>query len=163
MGSIDKIIRILVAVIIAALYFTNQISGTLAIILGILAVVFAATSLIGFCPLYLPFGISTRKKIIEIRHKSKNRLFKKMKTKVTIIDVRTPAEFMSGHVAESINIPLQEITQRLDEIKNMQQPIVLCCASGGRSGQATAFLRGHGIECENGGSWLDVHYAFQPN
>lgn len=62
MGSIDKIIRILVAVIIAALYFTNQISGTLAIILGILAVVFAATSLIDFCPLYLPFGISTRKK-----------------------------------------------------------------------------------------------------
>jgi len=74
-----------------------------------------------------------------------------------IIDVRTPGEFMGGHVAGSINIPLQEIQQRLDEIKSFQQPIVLCCASGGRSGQATAFLKHHGVDCENGGSWFDVN------
>ncbi|TKB96415.1 DUF2892 domain-containing protein [Pedobacter cryotolerans] len=64
MGTVDKVIRILVAVFIGVLYFTNVISGTLAIILGILAVVFVLTSFISFCPLYLPFGISTfRKKI----------------------------------------------------------------------------------------------------
>ncbi|MFA9192213.1 MULTISPECIES: YgaP family membrane protein [Flavobacterium] len=64
MGTVDKVIRILVAVVIGVLYFTNVISGTLAIILGILAVVFVLTSFISFCPLYLPFGISTfRKKI----------------------------------------------------------------------------------------------------
>lgn len=64
MGTTDKVIRILVAVVIGILYFTNVISGTLAIILGILAVVFVLTSFISFCPLYLSFGISTfRKKI----------------------------------------------------------------------------------------------------
>lgn len=62
MGTIDKAIRILVAVVIAALYFTSVISGTLAIVLGILAVVFILTSFISFCPLYLPFGINTLKK-----------------------------------------------------------------------------------------------------
>lgn len=61
MGSIDKTIRILLAVSIAALYFTGQISGPAAIILGGLAIVFVVTSFISFCPLYLPFGISTRK------------------------------------------------------------------------------------------------------
>lgn len=62
MGATDKAIRILVAVVIAVLYFTNTISGTLAIVLGILAVVFILTSFISFCPLYLPFGINTLKK-----------------------------------------------------------------------------------------------------
>jgi rhodanese-related sulfurtransferase len=81
----------------------------------------------------------------------------------TIVDVRTPGEFMGGHVAGSINIPLQEIPNRLSELKELQQPIVLCCASGGRSGQATTFLRNQGINCENGGSWLDVNYKYQSN
>jgi hypothetical protein len=62
MGSTDKIIRILAAVLIAVLYFTNLISGTLAIILLAFAGVFILTSFISFCPLYLPFGISTKPK-----------------------------------------------------------------------------------------------------
>lgn len=80
-----------------------------------------------------------------------------MSNKQTIVDVRTPGEFMGGHVAGSINIPLQEIQQRIDEIKALPQPIILCCASGNRSGQATSFLKSHGIDCSNGGSWLDVN------
>jgi len=79
-----------------------------------------------------------------------------MKAK-TIIDVRTPGEFMGGNVAGSLNIPLQELQARLTEIKSMPQPIILCCASGGRSGQATVFLKQHGVDCMNGGSWLDVN------
>jgi rhodanese-related sulfurtransferase len=75
----------------------------------------------------------------------------------TIVDVRTPTEFMGGHVAGSINIPLQEIPDRLQEFKNLAQPIILCCASGNRSGQATAYLKANGIECTNGGSWLSVN------
>lgn len=63
MGSTDKIIRIAIAVIIAMLYFTNTISGTVALVLGAFAVIFLLTSFISFCPLYSPFGISTRKKI----------------------------------------------------------------------------------------------------
>ncbi len=62
MGTIDKVIRILVAVVVVALYFTNVISGTLGIILLALAAVFVVTSLVSFCPLYLPFGLSSRKK-----------------------------------------------------------------------------------------------------
>ncbi len=61
MGNIDRGIRILVAVAIIALYFMNQISGTVAIIGLVLAAVFILTSFISFCPLYLPFGLSTRK------------------------------------------------------------------------------------------------------
>lgn len=75
----------------------------------------------------------------------------------TIIDVRSPGEFMGGNVMGSINIPLQEIPQRVTELKNMKAPLVLCCASGGRSGQAHGYLTQQGIECYNGGSWLDVN------
>jgi rhodanese-related sulfurtransferase len=75
-----------------------------------------------------------------------------------IVDVRTAEEFGGGNAEGSINIPLQEIERRLDELKNLKQPLVLCCASGNRSGQATKYLMQQGIECCNGGSWLDVNY-----
>lgn len=61
MGSADRVIRLTFAAIIAVLYFTNLISGTLAIVLVVLAAVFVLTSFISFCPLYYPFGISTCK------------------------------------------------------------------------------------------------------
>ena len=62
MGTIDKVIRILVAVVAAVLYFTHVISGTLAIVLLALSAIFIVTSFLGFCPLYIPLGLSTRKK-----------------------------------------------------------------------------------------------------
>ncbi len=62
MGSLDRIIRFLIVVVVAVLYFSGVISGTLALILGILAIIFLLTSLVGFCPLYVPFKISTRNK-----------------------------------------------------------------------------------------------------
>ena len=62
MGLIDKVIRILIAVVVIALYYASVISGTLAIILLILAGIFILTSLIGICPLYMPFGLNTAKK-----------------------------------------------------------------------------------------------------
>lgn len=62
MGTIDKAIRIALAVLVGILYFTGQIGGTVAIVLGVFAIVFVLTSLISFCPLYLPFGISTKSK-----------------------------------------------------------------------------------------------------
>lgn len=61
MGIIDRASRVTAAVVIGALYFTHQITGTLAIVLGIFAVVFVVTAVVGFCPLYVPFGLSTRK------------------------------------------------------------------------------------------------------
>jgi hypothetical protein len=62
MGTIDKLIRILVAVVFAVLYFTHVVSGTLGIILLALAGIFVLTSLLSICPLYLPFGLRTTKK-----------------------------------------------------------------------------------------------------
>ena len=62
MGIVDRVIRVLLVALVAVLYFTGVISGVLAIVLGVLAVVFLLTSIVGVCPLYLPFGISTKRK-----------------------------------------------------------------------------------------------------
>lgn len=77
---------------------------------------------------------------------------------MTIVDVRTRGEFAGGNVNGSINIPLNEVVDRADEIKGLQQPVIFCCASGGRSGQATQYFKSLGLECENGGSWMDVNF-----
>lgn len=61
MGTVDRAVRAIFAVVVAVLYFTGAISGTVAIILGVLALVFLATSLVGTCPLYIPFKLSTKK------------------------------------------------------------------------------------------------------
>ncbi|MCS7018156.1 MAG: DUF2892 domain-containing protein [Cytophagales bacterium] len=62
MGTTDRLIRVLVAAVIAALYFANIISGTVATILLVVAGIFVLTSLVSFCPLYAPLGISTCKR-----------------------------------------------------------------------------------------------------
>ena len=62
MGTVDKVIRILVAVLVVILYFTHVITGVLAIILLAVAAIFVVTSFLSFCPLYWPFGLSTREK-----------------------------------------------------------------------------------------------------
>ncbi|MBW2560248.1 MAG: DUF2892 domain-containing protein [Deltaproteobacteria bacterium] len=62
MGSIDRSIRTILALVVAVLYFTGNISGIAAIILGVLAIIFLITSFVGFCPLYTVLGISTNKK-----------------------------------------------------------------------------------------------------
>ena len=73
-----------------------------------------------------------------------------------IIDVRTPAEFAGGSVANAKNIPLQELEARREEIIASVKPVVFCCASGNRSGQATEYFKSLGLQCENGGSWTQV-------
>jgi hypothetical protein len=59
MGSADRIIRLIIAAVVGVLYFTGIISGTIGIVLLVLAGVFVLTSLISFCPIYAPFGIKT--------------------------------------------------------------------------------------------------------
>ena len=72
----------------------------------------------------------------------------------TIIDVRTPEEFGMGCVEGSTNIPLDQVPLKIEEFKNMERPLVLCCASGNRSGQALQFLEANGVEdIYNGGGW----------
>lgn len=79
----------------------------------------------------------------------------------TIVDVRTVAEFNGGNVAGSINIPLQEVVEREGEIMALKQPVMFCCLSGGRSGQATDYFKSKGLDCENGGGWLEVVEALK--
>ncbi len=62
MGNTDRIIRVVVAIVLGVLYFTGQVTGTMGIVALVLAAVFVLTSLVGTCPLYLPFGIRTNSK-----------------------------------------------------------------------------------------------------
>ncbi|HUI30307.1 MAG TPA: DUF2892 domain-containing protein [Candidatus Acidoferrales bacterium] len=61
MGSVDRTIRVIIALLIGILYLAGQINGILALILGIVAVIFLLTSIVSFCPLYVPFKLSTKK------------------------------------------------------------------------------------------------------
>lgn len=65
MGNTDKIVRTIIAALFAVLYFTGVVGGTFGIILLVLAVILLLTSIIGFCPLYIPFGFSTKDKETE--------------------------------------------------------------------------------------------------
>ncbi|MCF8278690.1 MAG: rhodanese-like domain-containing protein [Flavobacteriales bacterium] len=73
-----------------------------------------------------------------------------------IIDVRTPEEYRSGHIKQSVNIPLNLIPNKVNELKRKNKPIITCCRSGARSGMAADQLRKAGIEVENGGPWNSV-------
>lgn len=70
-----------------------------------------------------------------------------------ILDVRTLGEYKAGHIKGSKNIPLDQIQGKVQELKKLNKPIIACCRSGARSGQATSFLKQNGIECINGGGW----------
>lgn len=75
----------------------------------------------------------------------------------TLVDVRTPEEFAEGHAPNAINIPLDQVPQRIKEFKEMKKPIIAYCRSGNRSGMATSLLKQSGIqEVYNGGALEDV-------
>lgn len=77
--------------------------------------------------------------------------------KKIIIDVRSEGEFLSGSAIGAINIPLNEIENRSDEIAAMDGEIILCCASGNRSGMAQQILAQKNIKTYNGGSWISAN------
>lgn len=79
-----------------------------------------------------------------------------LKKGAVVIDVRTVQEFQSGHVSGSENIVLNSIPAKVSEIKAMNKKVIAVCRSGARSGQATSFLKKHGIDAINGGPWQNV-------
>ena len=85
-----------------------------------------------------------------------NAITEYLKKGAVVIDVRTPMEFKEGHVTHAINIPLNVLQARFFEIKALNKPIIAVCLSGGRSGQATSFLKQQGIDVINGGPWRNV-------
>ena len=73
-----------------------------------------------------------------------------------IMDVRTPAEYASGHIKGSVNIPLNALPMQMAKLKK-DKPIITCCASGMRSGSAKTILKSNGFaEVHNGGSWVNL-------
>jgi len=72
-----------------------------------------------------------------------------------IVDVRSAGEFMSGNASGSINIPLQSLGDRIDELKGKE--IVLVCLSGGRAGSAKSTLKKNGITAYNAGGWTNLN------
>lgn len=85
-------------------------------------------------------------------------ILKSLNAGATVIDVRTFAEYADAHLPGSINIPLNEISNRLAEFKQQPKGLVICCASGIRSYKASNILRQYGIECIDGGSWLNLKH-----
>lgn len=79
-----------------------------------------------------------------------------MKVKTSIIDVRSPEEYSSGHTLGAINIPLDQIDHRIEEVRRMERPVILCSGRGNRSAYAEHALRQRGIDCINAGSWADL-------
>lgn len=74
-----------------------------------------------------------------------------------IVDVRTAAEFKSGHIKGAVNIPLDQVKSKVAELKKKGKPIITCCRSGNRSGIAKGILTAAGIECYNGGAWNSLN------
>jgi phage shock protein E len=74
-----------------------------------------------------------------------------------ILDVRSKGEYNEGHVAGSLNIPVDQLAKNLNRLADKRKPIITCCASGGRSGSAKSFLEASGYsEVYNGGSWTGL-------
>lgn len=98
-----------------------------------------------------------------------NFLFQKNKTlqqfireEHLIVDVRTPQEFRSGHIPGAINIPLQQLENRIDEPRLIGSNIITCCRSGLRSGKAQQLLQRKGFNCINGGNWQSLARKLNP-
>lgn len=79
-----------------------------------------------------------------------------LKNGAVIIDVRTPAEYSTGHIKQAVNIPLQQLGSRLGKLKK-NVPVITCCASGMRSASAKSVLKANGFtEVHNGGAWSSL-------
>ncbi|WP_298892265.1 rhodanese-like domain-containing protein [uncultured Psychroserpens sp.] len=75
-----------------------------------------------------------------------------------ILDVRTQREWDKGHIENSVHIPLNELNARVDEVKQLNKPVIACCESGVRSAKAAKFLNLNNIDAINGGGWVSVQY-----
>jgi phage shock protein E len=174
-GDADRIIRVIFAAIIFVLYFAGVVKDTFGMILLALSGILVLTSVISFCPLYLPFGLSTiRKKKSSINlHINKNVMLKSIKNILgispsvdysalvkegaVILDVRSKGEYSSGHIEGSINMSVDQLENNLNRLPDKNKTIITCCASGMRSASAKNILKANGYtNVHNGGAWTGL-------
>ena len=142
-GSVDRMVRLLIAFVAFVVYSRSLLNSTMSIIILIVGLLMFVTAFMRFCPLYSLLQISTYKPEAD---------FKLLLSQgATIIDVREPGEFNSGHIKGSTNIPLSKLSTLLSSLKN--KTVIACCASGARSAIAKRTLAAAGIKAYNGGSW----------
>ena len=100
---------------------------------------------------------TTETKAIMGNSASSEKIVEAIRKGAMIVDVRTPGEFAAGHVKGAVNYPLDSLSSKLSALKQSNKPVVFCCASGNRSGQATSMAQG-ALEQEvvNGGPWTNV-------
>ncbi|RLJ62015.1 rhodanese-related sulfurtransferase [Lacinutrix venerupis] len=73
-----------------------------------------------------------------------------------ILDVRTQREWNKGHIENAVHIPIDELNNRVDEVKALNKPVIACCESGVRSAKAAKFLNLNNISAINGGGWIGL-------
>ena len=95
------------------------------------------------------FGIFSKKE-------ATNEIKEYLSNGAVVLDVRTQEEWDEGHTEGAKHIVLQTIPANVDEIKSWNKPVIAVCRSGGRSGQATQFLKQNGVDVINGGPWQNV-------
>lgn len=96
--------------------------------------------------------------LLDLLFGNKQKMIKDFQTRGAIIlDVRTAGEYGQGAIKGSKNIPLQNITSKINEIKKYNKPVITCCASGMRSGSAASILKSNGVEAMNGGGWMSLY------
>lgn len=96
--------------------------------------------------------------LLDLLFGNKTKMIKEFQTRGAIIlDVRTTGEFGQGAIKGSKNIPLQNISSKINEIKKFNKPVITCCASGMRSGSAASILKSNGVEALNGGGWMSLN------
>ena len=148
-GATDKLLRIVLGFIGVYLFFYYEMAGTAAYISIGVGLLLLFTAFAGTCPIYSALGISTNPM-------AKLNLKEELENGGMIVDVRTPQEYASGHISGSINVPLNTITSKKQELTKKYKTIITCCASGMRSASAKSMLSGTDTKVINGGSWQSL-------
>ena len=94
---------------------------------------------------FLGFGNKRKETILDFKNRN-----------AIVVDVRSKMEFTQGKAPNSINIPLEQFQSQIKGLKKKNKPVLLCCRSGARSGQATRILSKHDVECFNAGAWQNL-------
>ena len=78
-----------------------------------------------------------------------------------VLDVRSQGEYQSGHVKDSMHVPLPQLSKKINAVKKRKKTVITVCASGMRSGKAAKMLRAAGLNAHNGGPWHNVDRSLQ--